>query len=280
MVLATFLFAFAVQSQFFAYTNSLRGDAAYHRGGAETMLNGHLQGEGPLPGLLSYYGGLYPLTLAAGIRILGVSFDGLLSVVSWFATLALPAALVLLARRVWPERPLEQGILVLVGTVGSSLALDARVEWINSFLPSGANIWPLYPRDVAVVLLVLALGVAMGGESLRRYAAVGLLAGVAVATQAQVGLLTVVAVAVWAFVQTGWEHRRDAFPRALVAVGVAAAASAWWWVPRVAAVIKDRPLLLQSYPKGAGLSIATILSGFGVTGVLALIGFVVLSRAS
>jgi transposase len=118
-----------------------------------------------------------------------VSFDSLLSVVSWFATLAPPAALLLLGRRLWPERPINQGILVFVGTVGSSLALDARVEWVNSFLPSGTNLWPLYPRDVAVVLMVFALGVAMGGESLRRYAAVGLLAGAAVATQAQVGLV-------------------------------------------------------------------------------------------
>jgi hypothetical protein len=53
LVLMTFVFAFVVQSQLFAYTNSLRGDAVYHRGVAETMLNGHLQGEGPLPGLLS-----------------------------------------------------------------------------------------------------------------------------------------------------------------------------------------------------------------------------------
>lgn len=280
LIIGTFVFAFVVQSQFFAFTNSAKGDIAYHRGVAGTMLGGNLEGEGPLPGLLSYYGGLYPLTIGYMSRALGASFDGTLSVLSWFATLALPATLVLLGRRVWPRRPLEVGMLVFIGTVGSSLGTNKDVRWVGSFLPSGANMWPVYPRDIGLTVLVLALAVAMGGSRPLRAVLVGILAGIGVCVQPQLGLLTIGAVWAWILTGSGWPPKREAVWRALLVTVAAAAVSAWWWIPRLVAVMDYQPLALQSWPsKPLHLGPVVILEAFGATGFLMIAGFVLSVRA-
>jgi hypothetical protein len=279
LIVFTFLFAFVVQSQFFAFSTHIHGDIEFHRGVAGTMLGGHLQGQGPLPGLLSYYGGLYPLVLGYGSNLLGTSFEGLLSVVSWFATLAWPAVLLLLARRIWPGRLLEQGALVFIGTVGSSLALRSNLAWVDSLLPSGANIWPLYPRDVALILLVLALGVVMRDTRPWRYALAGAVAGLGICVQLQVGVLTAGAIVAWALTSDGWPLCATAFRRAALAGTAAALVSAWWWVPRVVATLEYRPLWLQGEPGFAPeLSLTGVVIGLGATGFLAAAGLVLSAR--
>ena len=279
LIIFTFLFAFIVQSQFFAFSTHMRGDLEYHRGVAGTMLGGDLEGQGPLPGLLSYYGGLYPLVIGYGSHALGVSFDGFLSVVSWFATLAWPAALLLLARRIWPRRPLEQGALVFVGTIGSSLGLRFNVEWVNSLLPSGANVWPLYPRDIVLILLVVALATVMRDERLWRYALAGAVAGLGICTQVQLGVLATVGIAAWALVSAGWPPRPSAFGRAALAAATAALISAWWWLPRVVATVDSGPLSLQSYPgRPPDLSPVGLVVALGATGFLSVAGLVLSAR--
>lgn len=279
LIIGTFVFAFVVQSQFFAFTNSAKGDIAYHRGVAGTMLGGNLEGQGTLPGLLTYYGGLYPLTIGYTSQALGASFDGTLSVLSWFATLAWPATLVLLGRRLWPERPLEIGMLVFVGTVGSSLGTNRGVRWVGSFLPSGANMWPVYPRDIGLILLVLALTVAMGGSRPLRAALVGLLAGAAICVQPQLGVLTVGVVCAWILATSGWPPKLEAIRRVLLFAVTAAAVSAWWWIPRLVAIMDYRPLALQSFPsKPLDLGPVVIAEALGATGLLAIAGFVLSAR--
>lgn len=59
------------------------GDIAYHRGVAYTMQGAAWQGEGPYVGLLSYYGGLYPMVFGGLAGLFGASFDHVLSVGSW-----------------------------------------------------------------------------------------------------------------------------------------------------------------------------------------------------
>lgn len=279
LIVFTFLFAFIVQSQFFAFSTHIHGDIEYHRGVAGTMLGGDLQGEGPLPGLLAYYGGLYPLFFGYGSHALGVSFEGFLSVVSWFATLALPAALLLLARRIWPQRLLEQAALVFVGTIGGPLALRLNVVWVNSLLPSGANIWPLFPRDIALILLAFALGIAMRDGRPWRYALAGAVAGLAICVQVQLGVLATGAIAVWALSRAGWPPRAPAFGRAALAATTAAVVSVWWWLPRTVATVDSRPLSLQSYPgRPPDLSPVGLVVALGATGFLALAGLLLSAR--
>ena len=279
LIVFTFLFAFIVQSQFFAFSTHIRGDIEYHRGVAGTMLGGDLRGEGPLPGLLAYYSTLYPLFFGYASHALGVSFEGFISVASWFATLAWPAALLLLARRIWPERPLERGVLVFIGTIGGPLATRLNIVWVNSLLPSGANIWPLYPRDIGLILLVVALSIVMRDATFWRYAIAGAVAGLAICTQAQLGVLTTAAIAIWALADAGWRPNTSALGRAAVGGAVAAFVSAWWWLPRVVATVDSGPLSLRDYPaKLADLSPVGLVGALGVTGLLALAGVVLSAR--
>ena len=89
-----------------------------HRGVGLTMSVGSFSGEGPIHGILSYYGGLYSLAFGWDRGPFDVPFDRLVSVVSWPFVLALPLALWWLGRGIWPGKALEPAVFVFLGTVG------------------------------------------------------------------------------------------------------------------------------------------------------------------
>lgn len=281
LVVLSFLFAFLVQSGPFLSSSGILGDIAYHRGVAYTMQGGAWQGEGPYAGLLSYYGGLYPLLLGLAAMALGTTFDQVVSVVSWFTTLAWPTALLLLGRRLWPSDRLAVGLFVAFGTVAAPLAVDAESIRAWGVLPSGANSWPLFPRDVALVLLVLAAWAALHDRRAIRVLGTGALLGAAILLQAQVGLLAGWLFAAW----FGWRawRARDRRPLAeLLDAGlVAAVLSAWWWWPRLGALGRSSRLILADYAEREPLRLdpSGFVSAFGIAGILALLGLaLVLTR--
>ena len=277
----SFVFAIIGQTLLFHTAPLMGGDARYHRGVALTMSAGNFQGEGPIHGLITYFGGLYPLTLGWTSRILGMDFDRLVSIVSWFAVLALPYALLRLGRAIWTRGRIEVALLVFLGTVGSSLGGDVYARWVYSVLPSGSNTWPLYPRDVALVLLICALTLVIGQDSPKRVVGAALLAGLTICIHAQLGLYTVLVL----FAHSGWQalhHRqlRAALRRAAVTAGIAFGVSAWWWMPRVAASLESSRLFLASYPGLAApdSSPKGLLVALGPVGVLAVPGLVLAVR--
>lgn len=281
---AVLLFAVVVQSQLFAVVHDVRGDLAYHRGVALTMTAGSWQGEGPVAGVMSYFGGLFPLVLGWTAELTHADPDVLLSVVSWASTLTLPWVLLVVGRRVWPGAVLEPALLVLVGTVGSSLALSRDAAWVYSVLPSGTNQWPLYPRDVAVVLLYAALAVALGGPSWRRVVATGLVCAVAVGTHAQVGIYaTAVATALVAVVQ---RSTGATWSRTVLAAGAAGltavVASSWWWWPRMLLATDAGGVTLRSHPLLPSLDSTPwgLLDAFGLVGLLGVVGLAATVRGT
>lgn len=274
LIALAFLFALVVQSGFFVWPDVLRGDFDYHRGVAASMQGGAWQGRdviGPGP---SWFGGLYPLVLGWSARLLGVTFDALVTVVSWFSPLALPGVLWMLGRRIWPDRPLGRGLLVFVGTVGSSLALDRGAEWASGVLPSSLNTWPLFPRDVALVLLTLALALAMRSDRGRDAVFAGLVAAAAVCVHGQIGAVALIVVCAWyawhGVVRGGAASARNV----LLVGGVAVVGSAWWWVPRLGAWWEHRPLLIANYPGFVPLDLSPqgLLVALGFVGILAVVG--------
>lgn len=281
LLIFTFLFALVAQTLLFDRSTTMGGDVEYHRGVAFTMSAGSWAGEGPIHGVISYFGGLYPFVLGWGSRLLGVSFDSLLSVLSWPFVLALPLALLWLGRRLWPGQVLEPAVLAFIGTIGSSLALDDQAMWVNSVLPSGSNLWPVYPRDVTLVLLVVALAIVVGDESRLRSFAAGAVAGVAICVHAQIGVYAVVVVAAYALWRAWPERawRRWSVESAIVG-GTAFLLSVWWWLPRLEVVIDTRRLLLQSYPglKSPDTSLVGLVVALGAVGILAVPGVVIALR--
>ncbi len=280
LIAFTLLFAFIVQSLFFHTSADMHGDVAYHRGVGLEMLGGDFQGQGPFHHLLAYFGGLYPLGLAYGSHWLGVSFDGFLSVVSWFATLALPLVFLWLGRNIWPRRWLEPALLAFLGTVGSSLAVDNQLIWVKSVLPSGANLWPLYPRDIALVLVIAALAVMVGGRTLKRAAVVGVILAVVFCVHAQLGFYGIAIVASYGLWMAWRDQLRAWVAQVSLSTVLAFGLSAWWWWPRLHIVLDTRTLLLKSWPgrPSPPLSPWGILVALGMVGVLAVPGIVLTFR--
>jgi hypothetical protein len=280
LIVVSFVYALVVQTLFFTRSSTMGGDIDYHRGVAYTMSAGDWQGEGPVDGVISYFGGLYPFVLGWGSRLLDVSFDSLLSVVSWPFVVLLPLTLLWLGRRLWPDRWLEAAALTFLGTIGSSFALEDQAMWVNSVLPSGANTWPVYPRDVALVLLIAALAISAGGTSRPRAAAAGAVAGIAICVHAQFGIYALVVLLAYGLWRAGRSGARRWIVDAVVLVGVALVVSVWWWLPRLDTAFESGRLVLRSYPGLASpaSSLGGVVVALGAVGILAIPGVVLALR--
>lgn len=254
------------------------GDIAYHRGVAYTMQGAAWQGEGPFVGLLSYYGGLYPLVLGRIAGALALPFDTVLSVASWGLALLWPLACWWLGRRVWPGRPLAIAVFVLLATTTAPFTHRVLL-WVDSPLASAQNAFPAYPRDLALVLLVIVAGSAMAATRRARILGTGLAIGGIVLVHLQIAITAGWIVLAWAAV--AGVRRRGAGPllEAFAAGLLALAVSAWWWLPRVDATIRSGGLLLGGYPGAPPLRLGpdNVFMAFGVVAVLALLGLGVLA---
>lgn len=276
LLAATAIFALVVLTAGFYRSNWMLGDIAYHRGVAYTMQAGLLEGEGPFAGLTTYYGGLYPLGLGliSGSR----PFDTVLSVVSWPASLLIPMALLLLGTRLWGRDRLAIALFVLLGTIAAPLHSDRNLVWVDSVLPMGSAFWPLYPRDVALSLLIVGLWSATSDRRLVRVGLTGVAVGLTATFHAQMALLLSWFIVVY-FVGRCFE-RRSVIPlvEGTVAAGIALIVSAWWWVPRVTA-LQAGGLLLADYPGREAMRLAPVsfVKAFGVIGILSIFGMALLA---
>jgi hypothetical protein len=254
------------------------GDIAYHRGVAYTMQGLAWQGEGPYVGLLSYYGGLYPLVLGRAAGLVGLPFDTVLSIASWGLALLWPLACWWLGRRIWPGRPLAVALFVLL-VVTAAPFTNRVLLWVDSPLASAQNSFPTYPRDLALTLLVVAAGALLSTSRRVRIVGSGLAIGGIILVHLQIAIVAGWILLVWGIV--GSLRRREARPLLeIVGAGVLAlAVSAWWWLPRAAATIQSGGLVLTGYPGSPPLRVGldNVFMAFGVVGVLAILGLAVLA---
>ncbi|MBA3780021.1 MAG: hypothetical protein H0X16_12130 [Chloroflexi bacterium] len=280
LILVALGFALFVQSGPFLRSNFILGDIAYHRGVAYTMQGGNLQGEGPYPGLLSYYGGLYPLLLGTGAEIVGLTFDRFLSAVSWLATLFLPLSLVLLGRRLWETDLLSIGVLTLLGTVAAPFAVNESSLWVWTILPSGANFWPLFPRDLALVLLVLVAWAVLAEARAARVAGTGLLLAVTVLVHLQIGIAAALLVAAWLAVGAARERAPGLIADLGLIALIAAGASVWWWLPRLTTFSQSGRLILADFQGQSAfrMDLPGFVVQYGLVGLLAVGALLLLWR--
>jgi hypothetical protein len=270
--------AIVVGSNLFQVSSWIMGDIAYHRGVAYTMQGAAWQGEGPFVGLLTYYGGLYPMVFGWIASVFGVTFDQALSVGSWGLALLWPLACWWTGRRIWPGRPLAVSLFVLLAVIAAPFTNRALI-WVDSPLASAQNGFPVYPRDLALVCLMVAMGFALSSSSRGRVLGVGAAIGVMILVHLQIALLTAWLLVAWAVVRAV----RDRTPRPVVELAgagfLALIISAWWWVPRVAATIESGGLLLGGFPGSPSLRLGPgdFVLAFGVVAIYGLLGLAVLA---
>jgi hypothetical protein len=272
MIAASFLFALVIQSVFFSKSNWMLADLAYHRGVAYTMQGDMFQGEGPYAGLISYYGGLYPLGLGIAAEVTGRTFDSVLSVASWFGTLLMPAAMLLLGWRLWRNDLFAIGLFVTLGTLAVPFTTNWDELWVESILPSGASYWPVYPRDIALAMACIALWAVLSDRPRVRTIGLGLIVGVCLLFHAQMGIL----LGWFLILLAAWRAFRSRTPQPLVEVamagGISLAVTAWWWIPRVVAYAQSGTLLIADHASRLPFNPGPgqLLLGYGSAGVLAL----------
>jgi hypothetical protein len=280
LLVATFAAAAYLQSVQFIRAPWMLGDMAYHRGVAYTMQGGDFQGQGPYEGLITYYGGLFSMTVAILSRVTGSTFDAVVSVLSWPGALLLPGCLLLLARRIWGSDWSSIAVFVLIGTFAAPLTTDRTQLWVDGVLPSASSFWPLYPRDIAIAFLCLGLWALLSPRRRTRIVGLGLVAGAMVLVHAQISVLFAWFLLVYGIGRSA--TARSAAPLLeLVASGlIASLLAAWWWIPRVAAYATSGGLLLADYPGRIPLRIDVpgYLVAFGSAGILAVLAAVALPR--
>jgi hypothetical protein len=264
-------------SNLFQVSSWMGGDIAYHRGVALTMQGADWQGEGPYVGLLSYYGGLYPLVLGQLAKLVNQPFDTVLSIVSWPFAILWPLSLWYLGRRIWPGSTFAVGVFVLLGTTAAPFT-HRVLTWVDSVLGSAQNTFPIYPRDVAMMLLVVLAGLALSPDRRTRVVGSGLALAGMVLVHLQLAILAGWLLAVWALVHALRTRSTETLVEVAGPVALAAVVSSWWWIPRVAAFVKAGGLLLTGFPGTPELRIGpgNVLMAFGVVGVLAALAVAVL----
>ncbi len=280
MLAFTGAYALFVQTLAFHRANDIHGDIAYHRGVAASMVGGDLNGQGPIHGLLSYFGGLFPMSLGYGAHAFGVSFDSFISAVSWPATLALPLALWWLGRRIWDD-DLTPALLAFLGTVSGPIGNDPAARWVRSVLPSGANFWPVYPRDIGLVLVIVTVAIALRPPRFASTILAGATAALALGFQVQFGFYAMAAGgATIAWVSYRNPDRRTWVLHAGILGVTGTVASVWWWWPRLQTYRESGHLLLKSFPGNTDppLSVAGLVGAFGLLGIFGILGLVMVAR--
>ena len=275
LVAGSLAFALVVQTVLFKRWTWTLGDLVYHRGVAYTIAGGDWQGGGPYRGLVSYSGGLFPMLFGAGTRLLRVDFDTLLTPASWLAAVAWPLAALLLARRVWRGDWLSAGLFVALVTAAAPLSTSTDQLWADSALPSGHNFAPVYPRDIAFTLLLVALWAALSDRRRVRVLGAGSILAAATLFQPQIGGLgTLVVVGWWLWQATPARRWRRSAVDGLATVGIVALLTSWWWIPRVVTTIRSRGLELPVHPGRplVGMGPRDFVIGFGVAGLVGLVG--------
>lgn len=247
------------------------GDLAYHIGVSRTISVTHPAGFGPYGGLPSYYGGTFPLVLQL-IHQIGPSPETALAVLSWFEPACWVASAAYLACALWPRSRTARISFVVLLLAGAGVGVSHRDLSVNSPNVAGQMFWPLYPRDVTLMLTLLAIGCAVRG----RWVRAGVLCGLAVATEVQVGALTCLLV-VLALLMCSVTSGRLRI--AAQSMGVAALTSAWWWGPRVFWVA-SYGMSGQGGPFEGDLphTWRVAADGYGLVLVLAVVGVVVALR--
>ena len=225
------------------------GDTIYHRAVMAEIQAGELLPGGPYAGLPAFYSPLLHYLAAAIGLALRIELTEAIRVLSILFAPLMPLAAFWLARVLGLDRA-----TALVGaffaTFAGGLKLDEDRVWVDALFVGQHNFFPLFPRDIAFLLLPLGLGCVYRAV-VRGWRPGAALAGVAFGlmilahTQTAVFAAPILGLYLALAVLMRRELVRRAVRVSLLTAGIALALSAFWWVWELWAIVQSRSFSVE-----------------------------------
>ncbi|MFN8635461.1 MAG: hypothetical protein U0893_16570 [Chloroflexota bacterium] len=279
------LAALLIQGGLFTHKTWLwTGDTIYHRAVMAEIQAGELLPGGPYAGLPAFYSPLFHYMAAAIGSLAHIELTEAIRVISIVFAPLTPLAAYWLARVLGLDRA-----SALVGAffstfAGAIKATEDRV-WVDALFVGQHNFFPVFPRDIAFLLLPLGLGCVYRGV-VEGWRPGGWLAGLAfglmILAHTQTAVFAAPLIAIYLVLVLAL--RRDLF-RQIVRVcvetsAVALLVSAFWWGWQLVEIVQSRSFAVNmpAYRVPVKLALDELPAEFGVFLVLAPIGLFLVGR--
>jgi hypothetical protein len=260
------------------------GDTIYHRALMAEIQAGELLPGGPYAGLPAFYSPLFHYLAAALSSLAQIELTEAIRVLSIVFAPLTPLAAFWLGRVLGLDRP-----AALVGaffwTFAGALKTTEDRVWVDALFVGQHNFFPLFPRDIAFLLLPLGLGCVYRGvvDGWRPGAALaGLAFGLMILAHTQTAVFAAPLVAIYLALLL--VMRRDLLPRivrvSLVTGAVALAVSAFWWLWQLVAIVRSGSfaVAMPAYRVPVKLGLDELPAEFGVFLLLAPLGLYLVGR--
>ena len=251
------------------------GDTIYHHAVMAEVQAGELLPGGPYAGLPAFYSPLFHYLAAATGLALGIELTEAIRVLSILFAPLTPLAAYWLARVFGMDRAVALAG-AFFATFGGGLKLAEDRVWVDALFVGQHNFFPLFPRDIAFLLLPLGFGclyraVVPGWRPGAPLAGLAFGLMILAHTQTAVFAAPVLGLYLIAVVLL----RRDLLGRAVrasvVTVAVALAMSAFWWAWELWAIVQSGSFSVEMPPGRVPVKLA--LSEFPLEfGVFLLLG--------
>ncbi len=269
---------------FFQKTWLWTGDTIYHRALMAEIQAGELLPSGPYAGLPAFYSPLLHYLAAAIGTAAGIELTEAIRVLSILFAPLTPLAAFWVAR----TAGLDRGSALagaFFATFGGGLKLAEDRVWVDALFVGQHNFFPLFPRDIAFLLLPLGLGCVYKGvvHGWRPGAGLaGLAFGLMVLAHTQTAVFAAPVLGI--YLAALLLLRRDLLGRvlrvSLVTAGVALGISAFWWVWQLWAIVSSGSFSVEMPANRVPvkLALAELPLEFGLFLVLGPIGLYLTAR--
>lgn len=279
------LAALLIQGGLFTHKTWLwTGDTIYHRAVMAEIQAGEILPGGPYAGLPAFYSPLFHYAAAAIGTLARIELTEAIRVISILLAPLTPLAAFWLGRVLGLDRA-----SALVGAFFSTFAgaiktTEDRV-WVDALFVGQHNFFPVFPRDIAFLLLLLGMGYVYRGL-VEGWRAGGVLAGLAFGlmilahTQTAVFAAPLIAIYFACVLLLRRDLWRPALRLSLITSAVALGISAFWWGWQIVEILRSGSfgVAMPAYRVPVKLALEEFPAEFGVFLGLAPLGLFLVGR--
>jgi hypothetical protein len=279
------LAALLIQGGLFNHKSWLwTGDTIYHRAVMAEIQAGELLPGGPYAGLPAFYSPLFHYLAAAIGTLAHIELTEAIRVISIVFAPLTPLAAYWLARVLGLDRASALVAAFFSTFAGAIKATEDRV-WVDALFVGQHNFFPVFPRDIAFLLLPLGLGCVYRAvvDGWRPGAPLaGLAFGLMILAHTQTAVFAAPLIALYLALLL--VMRRDLLGRVLstsvVTSAVALLVSAFWWVWQVIEIVQSRSFGVNMPADRVPIKLAfeELPAEFGVFLVLGPLGIWLIGR--